>query len=115
MSEMDSWLRDHVQRFNAAVRSGDFEPFVAGWAPDGRLAFEGVPVGPFEGRDAVAAAYRERPPDDELVLLSAEERPDGRVIARYAWAAAPSVEAGEMRFRRGPEGIDELVVTFRPQ
>jgi gamma-glutamylputrescine oxidase len=109
---VEEWLREHVRAFNAAVRGGDFDGFASRWAPGGRLAFEGVPVGPFEGRDAVAAAYREQPPDDELVVLATEERPDGTVVASYAWAAEPAVRAGEMRFRRGPEGIEELVVTF---
>ena len=40
-----------------AIRSSLF-------APDGVLRFEGVPVGPFVGRAAIAAAYDERPPDD---------------------------------------------------
>ena len=58
-------LAEHVERFNAGVRSGDF-------AADGgavrrttpRSSSEGVPVGPFHGREAIAAAYREQPPDD---------------------------------------------------
>ena len=56
----------HVERFNAGVRSGDFGPMVAGFSDDARLVFEGIPVGPFEGRDAIDAAYREQPPDDEI-------------------------------------------------
>ena len=84
------------------------EQFAAG----ARMSFEGVPVGPFEGRDAIAAAYRDQPPDDEIEVLDAEERGDGLVVARYAWAAEPGVAAGELRLRRDCDEIVELVVTF---
>ena len=47
-------LEEHVERFNAGVRSGDFGPMVAAFAEDAELVFEGYPVGPFSGRDAVA-------------------------------------------------------------
>ena len=70
-----------------------------------------MPVGPFEGRDAIAAAYRDQPPDDEIEILDAKER-DDEVIARYAWAAETDREAGELRLRCAGERIVELVVTF---
>jgi hypothetical protein len=57
-----SLLEQHVARFNEGVRSGDFTPMVAAFAEDAELHFEGVPVGPFVGRDAIDAAYREQPP-----------------------------------------------------
>ena len=46
-------LDEHVKRFNAAVRSGDFGPMLENFADDATMAFEGVPVGPFvgQGRD----------------------------------------------------------------
>jgi hypothetical protein len=56
-------LDAHVRRFNAAVRSNDFSRKVAGFTPDAEMAFEGVPVGPFVGREAIAEAYAtSRPP-----------------------------------------------------
>jgi hypothetical protein len=76
------------------------------------MSFEGVPVGPFEGREAIAAAYRKRPPDDEIEIVEAEERGDGLVVARYAWAAEPAVAAGELRLRHDGDEIVELAVTF---
>ena len=47
-------LVEHVERFNEAVRSGDYAPMLAAFAPDAEMAFEGVPVGPFVGREAIA-------------------------------------------------------------
>jgi steroid delta-isomerase len=106
-------LADHVVRFNDGVRTGDWEPMLEHFADDALLSFEGVPVGPFEGREAIAAAYRDQPPDDEIEVLEAEERGDVLVVARYAWAAEPEAAAGELRLRRdGDDRIAELMVTF---
>jgi RimJ/RimL family protein N-acetyltransferase len=102
---------DHVARFNDGVRSGDFGPMLEWFAEDADLAFEGVPVGPFRGREEIAAAYRDQPPDDEIRVLDAEER-DGVVVARYAWLREPEVAAGEMRMTCDGDRIDRLVVTF---
>jgi hypothetical protein len=107
-----SLLHDHVARFNAAVRSGDWEPMLESFGPAAEMDFRGVAVGPFVGREAIAAAYRKQPPDDELRILEERERA-GRVEARYAWLAEPDVAAGEMLLTAGDDGlIRELVVTF---
>ena len=55
-------LTDHVARFNAGVRGGDFGPMVDGFTEDAELVFEGIPVGPFRGREAIAAAYQMQRP-----------------------------------------------------
>ena len=108
---MVALLQAHVQRFNEAVGSGDFTALVAGFAPDAEMVFEGVPVGPFVGRDAIAAAYARQPPDDEVRLLG-EPRVDGeRVESDYAWAAEPG-RAGRMIVTAREGSIVRLVVTF---
>jgi steroid delta-isomerase len=104
-------LHDHVSRFNEGVRSGDFRPMLEWFADEAELVFEGVPVGPFRGRDAIARAYAEQPPDDEVRVLDAEER-DGIVVARYAWARDPGVSAGEMLLMPKGDRIARFVVTF---
>jgi steroid delta-isomerase len=71
----------------------------------------GVPVGPFIGRDAIAAAYREQPPDDEVEILGSEVR-EGVVVARYAWLRDEGRQAGEMRLTPRDGQIEKLVVTF---
>jgi steroid Delta-isomerase len=83
-----SLLEEHVERFNAGVRSGDFGPMAAAFAEGAELVFEGIPVGPFAGREAIGAAYAAQPPDDEIVLLD----DDGT----YAWAKEPETPAGRM-------------------
>ena len=102
----------HVELFNAAVRSGDFAPMLEHFTDDAELAFEGVPVGPFRGRDAIAEAYRGQPPDDEIRVLDAREHEDGLVVADYAWVKEPDAAAGEMRLSYAEGAITRLVVTF---
>jgi steroid Delta-isomerase len=105
-------LHDHVARFNEGVRTGDYGPMLERFSDGAELAFEGVPVGPFRGREQIAAAYRDQPPDDEVRVLDAQERADGVVVARYGWANEPGVAAGEMRVTREGDRIVRLEVTF---
>jgi steroid delta-isomerase len=105
------FLHEYVARHNQGVRTGDWEPLGECFAEDAVFEFEGVPVGPFVGREAIVSAYRERPPDDEVRILSAEEQPDG-VEARYAWSVEPERRAGRMLLTLRGEAIERLVVTF---
>jgi hypothetical protein len=84
---------------------------LAGFDDGAEMEFRGIPVGPFHGRDAIAAAYRAQPPDDELRLLEDRER-DGRTEARYAWLAEPDVAAGELMLAAEDGLIRSLVITF---
>ena len=93
------------------MRTGDWEPMLAGFDDDAEMEFRGVPVGPFHGRDAIAEAYRAQPPDDELRVLEQRER-DARTEARYAWLAEPDVAAGELLLAAEDGLIRKLVITF---
>jgi hypothetical protein len=97
-------LQRHVERFNAGVLSGDFGPMVAAFSEDAELVFEGIPVGPFAGREAIAAAYAEQPPDDEIVLLDGD--------GTYAWAKEPAVPAGQMLLTERDGEIAGLVIRY---
>jgi steroid Delta-isomerase len=104
-------LQEHVERFNAGVRSGDFSPMLALFADDAVLEFRGVPVGPFHGREEIAAAYEMQPPDDQIEVLEIEED-DTRIRARYAWHRDEGRAAGDMFLTRDGDRITSLVVTF---
>ncbi len=104
-------LVEHVQRFNEAVRSGEFEPMLAAFAPDAEMVFEGVPAGPFVGRDAIAAAYAAQPPDDEVVLLGEPRAEGGVEESDYAWKSE-GTRAGRMILTSREGLITRLVVTF---
>ena len=104
-------LRDYVERHNAGVRTGDFGPMLEYFADDAELVFEGAPIGPFRGREAIRAAYRDRPPDDTVEILDARE--DDRVVAAgYGWSREPGVRAGEIRLTLDDGRVAKLVVTF---
>ena len=100
-------LEDHVDRFNEGVRTGDWSRMLELFAHDAELDFEGIPVGPFRGRDAIAEAYRMQPPDDEIVLLA---QSDG--VAVYAWARKPTVRGGELRVVEHDGQIRRLAVVY---
>ena len=108
---MTGILEDHVERFNEGVRTGDFGRMLENFAEDATMASEGVPVGPFVGRDDIAAAYRERPPDDELRIL--DERVDGdTIVDGYAWEKEPRKSVGELRLTHSGATITRLWVKF---
>ncbi len=104
-------LVEHVERFNEGVRSGDFERMLALFSEDAVLEFDGVPVGPFHGRDAIRKAYREQPPDDEIDVGDPHQLGD-TLVAPYEWRAARGRRAGELRLTVRDGRITRLVVTF---
>jgi steroid Delta-isomerase len=82
------------------------------FADDAELAFEGVQVGPFRGKEAIARAYAEQPPDDEIEILRTRESGENLIVVDYAWRADPKARAGAMIFRLRDGKIDRLLVTF---
>jgi steroid delta-isomerase len=103
-------LHDHVLRFNEAVRTAEWEPMLELFTEDAELVFEGVPAGPFRGRDTIAAAYAEQPPDDQIVTLRVSDGDD--VTALYAWRKEPGTVAGRMVLTPRDGRIARLLVTF---
>lgn len=108
-----SLLTAHVDRFNEAIRSGDYTPMIAAFAPDAEMVFEGVPAGPFLGREAIAAAYAAQPPTDEVRLLGAPYVEGGSIVSDYAWAV-DGHRAGRIMLHATHGEITRLVITFEP-
>jgi RimJ/RimL family protein N-acetyltransferase len=104
-------LHDYVMVHNECVRTGDWESLAEWFTEDAALAFEGVPVGPFSGRDEIAAAYKRRPPDDEVVIFGTEQA-DREVVARYGWLKEPGKQAGRILVTPRDAKIQKLIVTF---
>lgn len=100
-----SRIADHVAAFNEAVGSGDWDAFAGRFAEDASMSFVQVPVGPFEGRAAIAAAYRENPPAETMTLVE-----DGDERARFRWSGGGT---GSMELRWAPDGtVQALIVSF---
>ncbi len=99
----------HVQRFNKAVREGDWHAYGQGFAPDATVAFDGVPVPPMVGQDAIVAGYRSAPPDDTINVLSTNV--DGNSVSvAFAWNAEPQKQAGTMDIEVADGLISNLTV-----
>jgi steroid delta-isomerase len=78
---------------------------------DSSLTFEGIPVGPFHGKAAIAAAYATQPPDDDITVLAVRENGD-ILTATYAWHRDPGVPAGEMVITARNGAIASLLVRY---
>ena len=99
-----SLLADHVAGFNEGVRTGDWSRMLELMTDDATLEFDGIPVGPFHGRDAIGTAYTAQPPDDEIVLI------DGGPA--YAWSRQPSERAGELHLEERDGRIAAIRVVY---
>ena len=110
--DLTTFLVRHVETFNAAVANRDFAPLVALFADDAHLEFAGVPVGPFEGRAAIADAYAAQPPTDTMTILDTRIEQDGTVVEAFSWSADGGSRSGEMRLTVAGAQIERLVVVF---
>lgn len=105
-------LHEYVARHNQGVRSGDWRGLIALFAPDACVIFEGIAIGPFHGRDAIARAFATHPPDDELTLLDLASLPGAeQAAARYAWSRTPHTHAGAITLSMRGGCIGDLRIT----
>jgi hypothetical protein len=98
-----------VTAHNKSVRTGNWGGFGAWFADDAELVFEGIPIGPFRGSAEIENAYRERPPDDEVMTFSVSENRE-TAVARYGWRRGPNIVAGRLQLTASGGRIAKLVV-----
>ena len=101
-------VREHARAFNAAVRSGDFSPFVATFTDDAVMRFVAVPAGPFVGRSAIAKAYATQPPSDTLMVDEVTTEADVDVV-RFRWDSGGT---GRFTVRWRDGLVADLTVAF---
>ena len=99
----------HAAAFNDSVRSGEWADFARRFTPDATMRFAGVPVGPFTGREAIAAAYASQPPSDTLTVTRGASSGDVDELW-FAWDSSSTT--GTMILRWSGDLIAELTVTF---
>jgi steroid Delta-isomerase len=101
-------LSRHQILFNEGVRTGDFGPWLETFHDDAVVSFSGLPLGPLQGRDAIAKAYDEHPPSSEMRVLSSTADGD-TVRARFVWLDAPTT-GGEFVLRLRGDRLSALDV-----
>jgi hypothetical protein len=105
---------DHVTAFNDAVARQDFDGFLARFDDEAVLRFENIPGAgnlEFAGRTCYEAAYRDRPPDDQIDVSGPVLVDAGSVVIPFRWRR----DGGEstMRLTIGTGRVTRLVVTLR--
>jgi hypothetical protein len=109
-----AFVADYVAVFNAAVASGDYGPLLARFTDDAVLRFENVPPEAasleFAGRPAIADAYAQNPPDDQIALTSEPASTGTHVTAAFTWRGDKS--PGVLDFVVSGDLITALTVIF---
>lgn len=100
-------LSAYVDRHNAGVAVGDFQPLADLFASASAIHFHGLAVGPFAGPAAILDAFRSHPPDDTLLLDAIAASAD-QARAAYRWSRVPDRIAGHFVLSSGPAGITLL-------
>jgi cysteine desulfurase / selenocysteine lyase len=108
----DRLFRDHIERFNAGVRSGDFGPMIRAFAEDAVFEFDDRGIPPLRGRAEIEAGYRDYPPDDEIEVLSTEEPDASTVVARFRWVREG--DSGTITMRHDGPVLEGIAVRFDP-
>ncbi|MFC6022588.1 nuclear transport factor 2 family protein [Plantactinospora solaniradicis] len=104
----EAMARAHIDRFNAAVASGDWSWLTASLHPDAVMTFVGPPVGPFVGRDAIAQAYATNPPDDTMRILAVRTDAEAEVVS-FEWSRGGT---GTLTIHRNADQITSLAIEF---
>jgi steroid Delta-isomerase len=98
----------HIAAFNDSVRSGDWAAFAGRFTPDATMRFTGMPVGPFTGREAIAAGYAAQPPSDTITVTRGVSSGDVDEL----WFSWENGGTGTMVLRWQGDQVAELTVTF---
>ena len=109
MAVVTGRVDEHIAEFNAAVATGEWAGFVERFAESARMEFTGVPAGPYEGRAAIAEAYRSSPPDDTMAVLDLRST-DWTDTVRFQWSRGGTGTLWLAWTRRGL--VNRLVVDF---
>jgi hypothetical protein len=113
MATPDEFATDHVAAFNDAVVRRDFDGFVARFGDDAIVRFENVPGAgtlEFDGLVAIAEAYREQPPDDQIDIAGRPGEEGATIVIPFAWHRDGGT--GLMGIEREGELITRMTVAF---
>ncbi|GAA1644932.1 hypothetical protein GCM10009744_39510 [Kribbella alba] len=87
------------------MTTGDWTSFAARFAEDARMSFPGLPIGPYDGRAAIAKAYQDNPPTETMTILSGDDHK-----VRFRWSSG---NTGTMHLTWTPTAhLSTLTITF---
>jgi steroid Delta-isomerase len=107
--DLRALLERHVELFNDAVRTGDYDPYLATFADGAVMRFDDLPFGPFHGKAEIAEAYATRAPSDTMALIDMQEVGSDGVNAAFEWDAGGT---GQMYLRWNGGKLVELAIVF---
>jgi len=113
MTTLDEFALDHAAAFNDAVARGRFDDFLTRFSDDAVVRFENLPGAgtlEFDGLAAIAEAYREQPPDDQIDIAGEPRDEGGTIVIRFEWRRDGS--PGVMRITRAGGQITRMTVVF---
>ena len=109
-ADLRAMLERHVGKYNEAVRTGEFGPFLEMYADSAVMSFADLPAGPFAGRSAITEAFRKQTPNDTILLIDMHEVGNDAVNASFEWDAGGT---GEMFLRWADGHIVEHRIVVR--
>jgi steroid delta-isomerase len=71
--DLRALLERHVELFNEAVGTGDYDAFLATFADHAVMRFDDLPIGPYVGKAQIIEAYAVEPPTDTMALIDMQE------------------------------------------
>jgi hypothetical protein len=104
---LQTLLERHVELFNAAVSSGNYDTLLATFAEDAVMRFDDFPLGPFVGLGQIAEAYATQPPLDTIALIDMAVVGADAVTADFEWDAGGT---GRMFLRFDQAKVVELAI-----
>jgi ribosomal protein S18 acetylase RimI-like enzyme len=113
MTAPNQFAADHIAAFNDAVARGIFDSFLTRFSDDAVVRFENVPGAgtlEFDGLVAIAEAYREQPPDDQIDIAGEPRDEGGTVAIPFEWRRDGS--PGVMHITRAGGQITRMTVVF---
>jgi hypothetical protein len=108
-ADLRALLERHVELFNEAVGTGNYDAFLATFADHAVMRFDDLPIGPYVGKAQIVEAYAVEPPTDTMALIDMQEIGTDTVKASFEWDAGGT---GEMLLRWEDDQVVELTIAF---
>lgn len=113
----DERLSEHVDRFNACVRTGQFGPYAELFAEDGRLKLLGSdqepPASVYEGHEQIVRACERSLADDTLRIVTVIAASANAATFDYGRGRAPKVIAGQIILKWVDGQVTSMTVTMQ--